>query len=83
MIKRLIDYYEDVKKNKGLIYKDIAPLVGLKDKSSAWHVVNNPSRTKKSTFLKVAKVLGMPDKDAVEQWTSENLKKAQDRILQG
>lgn len=67
-MKKLRDYYVE----KGLSYdKIMLKITGFKCRETSHHAIKNPARTTRKDFMEVAKVLGMPEDDAVKEWEDE------------
>lgn len=75
-MKTLKEYKEASGKSFSDIQKELKV---FRCRTTIFQAIQNPWRTKWSTFLLLAKFLGMPEKDALKQWKASkrefNIKK--------
>ena len=67
------------KEKMGLSYSEIGALLGV-DKGTAFSWVNDPGRASKEVVIRVAKVLNVPEDEAVEMWRAIKIERYTNKL---
>jgi hypothetical protein len=66
----------------GLFYRQVAERSKpTMHESQAYYVIQKPGRVSLATFLSVARVLGMPEDEATDEWAETKAREVKKRIV--
>lgn len=71
--------FKEAKQKLGLSYTEVGRLLGV-DKGTAFSWVNDPGRASKEVVINVAKVLNVPEEEAVNMWREIKIQRYTDKL---